>query len=506
MIFASEAPVLLQQIGNLALTSNSIPSILATPLYLAVCLGLTVKNSLFRWKDFGLLLMIAAIQILLMPWIAGPNPSAFSVFALAWPTMAFMIGYGTWRLAGKQPLQDWPWYRYGLLVTLLLLLVDIGAAFILSPEQGKIWQLGGAGLLDTLVCAPPLFMLTFYLFLCCRSPLVFCSKACRSANRCLYDVAPPEPAKRAFSYAFWKRSLLSATCAALVILAYPSLTDTSESQSMPLPPDLALYIDPLVAQISAFYEINPPKVMRSNVKAHALTLQEVNGQGVTIFLGETFFNSQMVNNPDATRTVIAHEMGHAILITANQSYPKLLILFAYLLVLTILIYAMPSPVGTIIYSLIILIMIVVLVRLTGLSVHRTFQLLAIGITGLGVIWAVCISRHISTGNKYAFPRRYALMLTGTLSIIITFLGFAAIGTLNYRFEFFSDRVAACSVGAENVGQLLSVIDLRPISNEFMAAIRDPFHPSIVSRLEALKNFPRDHSQYNCKTSLDSMSR
>ena len=185
-MISPDSPLLLLQIGNLAITSNAIPSALAIPAYLVVCLWLSVKNKVFRWSDFGLVLLVALPQVVLMPWVAGSTPSVFSVFMLAWPILGFMAGYGAWRLTGNKPLQGWPWYRFGLLITLLLVVVDVGGAFMLSPAPGKIWQLGGAGFRDALVCAPPFFMLTFYLYLDCRSPLVFCSKRCRSANQCFH--------------------------------------------------------------------------------------------------------------------------------------------------------------------------------------------------------------------------------------------------------------------------------------------------------------------------------
>lgn len=493
-MFTSDSPILLHQIGPLAITTNSLPSLLAIPLYVSVCFWLTAKNGLLFWKDLRLLLIIASTQIVLMPWAAGPNP-AFSVFILSWPIMAFMIAYGVWRLAGNKPLQDWPWYRYGLITTLLLLLVDIASGFMFSPGPGKIWQLGGAGLLDTLVCAPPVFILTFHLFLDCRSSLVFCSKGCRTANRCLFHIARAAPTKPEFTYPFWKRTLLSATCAILVLLAFPALTDTWENITSPLAPELAQYISPFVNQMSKNYGITPPNVMQSNMNTFALTLQENNGKEVTIYLGETYFKSKLLNDPEATQAMIAHEFGHAVLFSRNQSYPKLLILFAYFLTLTVIIYAMPSPTGTMVYALILLTTFVLLVGLTGLTVHRAFQTIVLGVTALGVFWAITTPNYIKAifGNSHTLPRRYTFFNSGCITMIITYLGFAAIGTINTSYELFADQVAACSVGPDQVVKLLKTIDPRSTSNELIATLTDPFHPTIQKRLEVLKG----HHQGSC---------
>ena len=104
-MISPDSPLLLFQIGNLAITSNAIPSALAIPAYLVVCFWLSVKNKVFRWSDFGLVFLVALPQVLLMPWVAGSTPSAFSVFMLAWPILGFMAGYGAWRLTGNKPLQ-----------------------------------------------------------------------------------------------------------------------------------------------------------------------------------------------------------------------------------------------------------------------------------------------------------------------------------------------------------------------------------------------------------------
>jgi hypothetical protein len=183
-------PDVLFQVGHLALTTRSLPSMIAVPAYLGLCGYLSIRDGLLGRRDLALLASISIIQFALATAMLTLGGSELNVFFLTWPFLLFMLGYGAWRRLGRDPLRTWPWYRFGLLVTATMLAVDILVGLSLPSAAGRVWQLGGACLRDALVLAPPLLTLAFHVLLDCRSPWVFCSRRCEGLGRCRVSAAP----------------------------------------------------------------------------------------------------------------------------------------------------------------------------------------------------------------------------------------------------------------------------------------------------------------------------
>lgn len=188
-----DAPVIiLAQIGGLAITPRSLPALAFVLLYLGVFGYLTIRNRRLKWLDPVLLLMLVAIQSWASTTGAVDGGIGLSGVALLGPGAAFLIGYGFWRVSGGEPLLHWPWYRFGLLVTLSILATDIVVGLLTPPPVGSIWQLGGACVSDALVLGPPFLVGIYRLFLVCGNRWTFCSHECVSAGRCRHGCGSTE--------------------------------------------------------------------------------------------------------------------------------------------------------------------------------------------------------------------------------------------------------------------------------------------------------------------------
>lgn len=189
MIFCEAPPLILFLHGDLAITTRSIPALLAVPIYLLVCLVLCIRRRTFSWKDPLIVAGLVVIQLGLQK-TGGVSDEASGLpgYALLMPFMLFLGAYAIWRLAGKKPLENWPWPRFGLVATMTMLLTDIGMAMLTPAASGKVWQLGGACMKDALLIGPPFVMLIFYGLLDCRSSWVFCSQKCVRLGRCRFGM------------------------------------------------------------------------------------------------------------------------------------------------------------------------------------------------------------------------------------------------------------------------------------------------------------------------------
>lgn len=182
-------PFVLFLYGGLAITSRSLPSVLAIPLYLFVCFFLCVRRRTFGWQDPLIITGTVALQLaVLRTGVVADGAAGLAGYALLSPFMVFLFGYGAWRLSGRKPLAAWPWPRFGLVSTISLLLADIGVAMMTPAAPGKIWQLGGACMRDALLIGPPFLMIVYYGLLDCRSSWVFCSQKCVSIGRCRFGL------------------------------------------------------------------------------------------------------------------------------------------------------------------------------------------------------------------------------------------------------------------------------------------------------------------------------
>lgn len=189
MIFCEAPPLILFLHGDLAITTRSIPSLLMVPVYLLVCLTLSIRKRTLGWEDPLIVAGIVATQlIVLKTGVVSDGATGLPGYALLAPFMIFLAGYAVWRLAGQRPLSNWPWPRFGLVVTLAMLITDIGVALLTPAAVGKVWQLGGACMKDALLIGPPFAMLIYYGLLDCRSSWVFCSQKCVRIGRCRYGM------------------------------------------------------------------------------------------------------------------------------------------------------------------------------------------------------------------------------------------------------------------------------------------------------------------------------
>lgn len=189
MSICEVSPILLLQFGDLAITTRSIPSMLALPLYLAVCLGLCIRRRTIGWIDPIIVAALTALQLVILKTssVSGDAAGLGGAGMLA-PFMLFMAAYAVWRLMGRKPLAKWPWPRFGLSVTLTLLLTDIGIALLTPAAPGKVWQLGGGCMNDALLVGPPFAVIVYYGLLDCRSSWVFCSRKCRDLGYCRFGM------------------------------------------------------------------------------------------------------------------------------------------------------------------------------------------------------------------------------------------------------------------------------------------------------------------------------
>lgn len=189
MVFCEAPPLILFLHGDLAITTRSLPSVLAVPIYLLVCLVLCIRRRTIGLVDplivFGL---VAGQLAVLKTGVVTDGAAGLPGYALLAPFMIFLAGYAVWRLAGQKPLANWPWPRFGLVATLTLLLSDIGIALMTPAAAGKVWQLGGACMKDALLIGPPFVMIVFYWLLDCRSSMVFCSQKCVRLGRCRFGM------------------------------------------------------------------------------------------------------------------------------------------------------------------------------------------------------------------------------------------------------------------------------------------------------------------------------
>ena len=190
MGFCEAPPLILFLQGDLAITSRSIPSLLAIPVYLLTCLVLCVRRRSLGWIDPLIVAGVVALQVAVLNTGLVTDGAAKGLpgYALLAPFMLFLAGYACWRVAGGKPLTGWPWPRFGLVATLSLLLTDIGVALLTPAADGKVWQLGGACLTDALFIGPPFVMIVFYGLLDCRSSWVFCSQKCVRLGQCRFGM------------------------------------------------------------------------------------------------------------------------------------------------------------------------------------------------------------------------------------------------------------------------------------------------------------------------------
>lgn len=174
-------------LGNLGISLISLFGILQTLMYAGICIYKFNGRSRRLLLDLPIIAGIVAVQFVAAIIVLTPGSlSGISVLTLAWVFLLFMIGYGIWRVAGGQPLHGWPWPRFGFSVTLTIFLTDCAIGMVMPTEPGRAWILGGAGWRDALILLPPFLTGAFWLILDCRSPMVFCSKKCRTANACQF--------------------------------------------------------------------------------------------------------------------------------------------------------------------------------------------------------------------------------------------------------------------------------------------------------------------------------
>lgn len=492
--------ILLYQVGTVAITTNSLPALVAVPLFVAVGFWLSVKNRVLGWLDVVLVLASGLLQVMLMPLITGAGTTQLGVFLLSWPIVGFMCGYGAWRIAGHRPLQNWPWYRFGLLTTLLLLIVDIAGAFVLSPPPGRIWQLGGAGFLDALVLGPPVLTLAFYGFLDCRSSLVFCSKGCRGANQCLHGMVSPKAANTTPTYTLLKRIAISTVLATIVFFVHTGLSQDDIKAKHLLPVSVAMDLNRFIEDVSTKYQIEPPALIQVGEKAVAFTRKSLDGAHVDIYLGEAFAtNTKLAENPEIAHAVVAHEIGHAVLLARQQGFPNFLLVAAYVFTLAALLCSMPTRSGTIIASIAMLVGLSVATTYFHVATHAAIKDLVLKSAIVGIFAAFFWKRSTQLPGimETHLPTRSSFLTASIIAAMLFFFGMPAIGALNTSRELFADRVAACEAGNTQIAAALNLLHPKT-AHPLVEGFLDPFHPASHLRLNALSSMSSQEMPALCQ--------
>ena len=493
--------MVLFQVGSVAITANSLPALIAVPVFVLIGLWLSVKNRLFGMRDVALLCGVSALQLIMLPLVTSVYINQLSIFILAWPIIAFMSGYGAWRLSGRRPLQNWPWYRVGLLITLQMLAVDISAAFLIPPAFGKIWQLGGAGMLDALVLGPPVLTLAFYGLLDCRSPLVFCSRGCRSAGRCLHGITEMNPsAAKTLPLTTIKRVGLSVLLAFVVFVVHAGFCQQDAKPKKLIPVPLVVSLNDFIGSMADKYRIEPPNLMSSGEDTIAFTRKTNDGAHVEIILGTQFAaRGDLSENTANARTVIAHEFGHAILYARDQGFPALLIIGFYVITLAALLFVAPTRKGILIAGALLFVILAAMSLLFGKNTHAAIKTVCLGTTTAGVLiamfWKEIAPCLKAAGNH--LPDRFSVLVAGIAASAILFLVMPVIGAFNSERELFADKIAACEVGQTSIIQVLNL--LHPNSrSQIEEWLLDPFHPAPSLRIGSLSSLDKADLESFCQ--------
>lgn len=179
---------MIAQLGNLAVTMDSLAALMVAFAWIGTCVVLSIRRRRLHLLDVPFAAVLAVAQVAAAIAVIPPGVDGLGPIPLSWPFVTFIVGYGVWRIAGGPPLRDWPWYRFGMLSAVTIILADIGVGAVMPIAPGHAWTLGGAGLRDSLALLPPFLTLTFWGLLDCRSPMTFCSGTCRNANRCRFGL------------------------------------------------------------------------------------------------------------------------------------------------------------------------------------------------------------------------------------------------------------------------------------------------------------------------------
>lgn len=511
MFCASSDPDILIRVGHVALTTLSIPSLVAVPLYITLFGWLSAKNRIFGLVD---LLLLSGLTLLVVA-VGAASPLkdggyGLAGFSLMWPFILFMTGYGIWRLAGGTPLARWPWFRFGLLVTLTLVLADIGVAFTATPPNGGLWQLGGACLGDALVTAPLVLTLIFFGLLDCRSPLVFCSRKCRDQNRCRFgmdgkqcdcaqkpagepDKLEPKP------MAWWGRVVLSMVAGVIIMFAYSAVPfEQAASKQADASAGLKAAMETARSEglrIAEAYRIPAPKIEFLESAVPGLTKPPIRaGEASTIELGSVVQQGRFIEEPVLLQAVVAHEVGHAVQNARGTGFPTLLVLLMYVSSLAVVLLAFKTGRGIFLWASILLGLLISLSYFPGLHAHAALRAVLIGQALVAaVLWQrrkslqeVLPARFTRLTDFWPTPGGFA---AAALAGVFTFFALGIyLGGKNVKREHQADRVAACEVGAGPIRAAL--VELRGNSkkegSDIGSRLFDPFHPLLEERLAAIE--------------------
>ena len=481
--------MVLFQVGSIAITTNSLPSLLAVPIFVATGFWLSIKNKVFGVLDVALLSGVCALQLMTMLLLVNQNTSQLSIFMLCWPTLVFLLGYGAWRLSGKRPLQEWPWYRFGLLTTLQILMVDLLGALLIQPAPGKIWQLGGAGVLDALVLGPPVLTLAFYGLLDCRSLLVFCSRGCREAGRCLYGATEEDHScsSKELPMSATKRVILAISLGLVVFVGHAGFCQKETKAKNIVSVPLAITLNDFIVTTAEKYQIKPPALVSSGEDTIAFTRKTIDGSHVEIILGSQFAEKEgLSENETNARAVIAHEFGHALLYAKDLGFPALLIIGFYIVTLATLLVAAPTKKGMLLASALLFLILAAMSLISGKNTHAAIKTMCVGtaIIGFMIAWRWNTFPACRSACGIHYPGRYSILLSGLVASAIFFLGLPLIGSFNTERELFADKIAACEVGQAPIVQVLEL--LHPVNRSSVEEwLLDPFHPASSLRLKSL---------------------
>ena len=482
-----EESTVLIQLGSIALTPKSLPALFAVVVYLSLFSAKAVAFKKIGALD--LLVYAACVSIIVssFPLTLGSTPTKISFLALSWPFVGFIIFYGLWRVIGKRPFHSWPWYRFGLCVTLSIFTADLIFGLVCLPGAGRVWILGGAGLMDALFLGPMVLTGFYYAYLDCKSPLVFCGKNCRQANKCLYPA--PEPAhteseQRLSIFALIGKSII-VLFGSILILHFGQdvqvLKKTDPETFQAVIPELRAHLE----KLSEKFNIPTPQLRFVNVDTYAFTLPPDSQNKMSVIqLGNKIVEQILPEKSiDILEAIITHEFGHAILFNQGQKIPALEIMGVYLLAISVSLLGFFGKVRAL---LIIIFVDIVLFRGATswllFSTKDSILLIIVANTALGF---TTINSKLSRITGIPF-NPVAALIACFASFAILFLGNYWLGKKNHEIEFFADTIALCE---SKPGAYLSFFESLPQKRQdFWTAIHDPYHPSVTDRIAKIKGF------------------
>lgn len=463
----------------MALNGNSYVA-LGIWLLCALSLGWQCRSQILRglsllWIPTATAAAVAIGVLYSGIWSVFDQPRVPAALLL-WPYVALLLWYSWWRLGGNRPLALLRWDHVGALSAITSILADLALAQLTPAKEGHSWYLGGAGWRDALALGPPFVAAMFWTLTDCRSPLVFCSRSCRDAHRCLHQtpVAPQSlPSSR--SQAIWQpvKSWGTAVCCAVALAALlPVLVFRS---STPLSDPATLELQHFASELARKHAISPPVVQFVASSVPALTTTTCSDERCTptIQLGRAGLPSSILNDPKLLQATVAHEFGHVLQDATGRKFPILLLAAYFGLPVLVLLRLWVAP-----RAVFLLAGAIALVMVLGATLSESPQVVFHYLLGAGGVAGACLS--------YARRSIRPALLVASAALLHFGLGLV-VGDRNAEREHDADLTAACSVSRAAIAEVLTILGQGRVPTVAQTVL-DPFHPTIPARLARLTAF------------------